>query len=99
MEVLTLLIAIVALVIAIMAFQRTGGIHDLRGQVDDLSQKTEHATKGARDMTADALSRLEAFIRGQQKPSSIGQDTPEFTPPTTDQENLEPPSPSREERP
>jgi hypothetical protein len=96
MDVLTLLIAVVALVIAIMAFQRTGGIHNLRGQMDDLSQKTEHATKGARDMTADALSRLEAFIRGQQKPSSTGQDTPEFKPPTTDQENPEPQSPSRE---
>lgn len=99
MDAVILLIAVVALVIAIMAFQRTGGIHDLRGQMDDLSHKTEHATKGARDMTADALSRLEAFIRGQQKPSSTGQDTPEFTPPTTGQENPEHPSPPREDRP
>jgi len=50
-------------------------------------------------MTADALSRLEAFIRGQQKPSPIGQDTPEFKPPTTDQENPEPQLPSREDKP
>lgn len=68
MDVLTLLIAVVALVLAILAFQRTGGIHDLRRQMDDLSEKTEHATKGAREVTADALGRLETLIRGQQKP-------------------------------
>ncbi len=85
MEVLTLLIAIVALVIAILAFQRTGGIHDLRRQMEDLTEKSEHATKGARDMTADALSRLETFIRGQQKPSPTQQEPLEDTLPTTEQ--------------
>lgn len=100
MDVLTLLIAVVALVIAIMAFQRTGGIHDLRGQMEDLSEKSEHATKGAREMTADALSRLEAVIRGQQKPPSTGQDTSEFKPPSTlGQENQEDKSPSMEDKP
>ena len=79
MDVLTLLVAIVALVVAIMAFQRTGGIHDLRQQMDDLSSKSEHAAKGARDMTADALSRLETFIRGHQPPSSAEEEPP--TPP------------------
>jgi len=70
MDVFTLFIAIVALVIAILAFQRTGGINDLRQQMEDLSAKSEYATKGARDMTTDALGRLEACIRAQQKPSS-----------------------------
>ena len=88
MDVLTLIVAIVALVVAIMAFQRTGGIHDLRQQMDDLSSKSEHATKGARDMTADALSRLETFIRGQQPPSST-----EDEPPTPTQ------TPMREDKP
>lgn len=81
MEVLTLLIAVVALVIAILAFQRTGGIHDLRRQMEDLSEKTEHATKSARDVTADALSRLETFIRGQQKPTASVEEPPEEKPP------------------
>jgi hypothetical protein len=101
MEVLTLLIAVVALVIAILAFQRTGGgIHDLRRQMEDLSEKTEHATKGARDMTADALSRLETFIRGQQKPSSPGHETPEYKPPTTEgHETPEDQPPIREDKP
>jgi len=87
-------------VIAIMAFQRTGGIHDLRRQMEDLSEKSEHATKGARDVTADALSRLETFIRGQQKPSSTDQDTPEDQPPTsTDQETSNDEPQSREQKP
>jgi len=82
MDVLTLLIAIVALVIAILAFQRTGGINDLRQQMEDLSAKSEHAAKGARDMTADALSRLETFIRGQQKPSDGEEESSTPEPPT-----------------
>ena len=82
MDVFTLLVAIVALVIAIMAFQRTGGIYDLRRQMEDLSTKSEHAAKSARDMTADAIGRLEGFIRGQQAPSSPEEETPTSQPPT-----------------
>ncbi|WNM62923.1 hypothetical protein [Candidatus Nitrospira neomarina] len=86
MEILTLVIAIAALVIAIMAFQRTGGgMRDLRRRIEDLTEKSEHATKGARDMTADALSRLETFIRGQQKPSPVQQELLEDEPPSTQQ--------------
>lgn len=86
MELLTLLIAIVALVIAILAFQRTGGgMRDLRRQIEELSEKSEHATKGARDMTADALNRLETFIRGQQKHPPTEQENPKDEPPTTEQ--------------
>jgi hypothetical protein len=81
MDVVTLLIAVVALVIAVMAFQRTGGVHDLRHQMDELSVKSEQATKGVREMTADALNRLETLIRGQQKSSSTSQGTPEGQPP------------------
>ena len=96
MEVLALLIAIVALVIAIMAFQRTGGgMRDLRRQIEDLTEKSEQATKGARDMTADALSRLETFIRGQQKPSPAQQETLKDEPPTTQQT----PPPAEPEQP
>ena len=86
MEVLTLLIAIVALVIAILAFQRTGGgMRDLRRQIEDLREKSEHATKGARDITADALNRLETLIRGQQKPSPTEQEPTNVESPTMEQ--------------
>lgn len=64
MEVVTLLIAVVALVIAVAAYTRTGGIQDLRRQVDSLSS----ASESVRDKTADAIARLEKLIRGREKP-------------------------------
>jgi hypothetical protein len=41
MEILNLIIALVALVIAIFAFQRTGGIKDLRKSTAELLAKME----------------------------------------------------------
>lgn len=63
MEVLTLIIAVVALVIAVAAFVRTGGIRELKGQVQTLSSTTD----SVRDRTADALNRLEHLVRGKDR--------------------------------
>jgi hypothetical protein len=41
MEILNLIVAIVALVIAVMAFQRTGGIKDLRKSTAEVLAKME----------------------------------------------------------
>ena len=41
MEILSLIIAIAALIIAVMAFQRTGGIKDLRKSTAELLVKME----------------------------------------------------------
>lgn len=41
MDILNLVIAIVALVIAVLAFQRTGGIKDLRKSTAELLAKME----------------------------------------------------------
>ncbi|HEN21309.1 MAG: hypothetical protein JXR67_11700 [Bacteroidales bacterium] len=41
MEILNLVIAIVALIIAVLAFQRTGGIKDLRKSTAELLAKME----------------------------------------------------------
>ena len=41
MEILNLIIAIVALVVAVLAFQRTGGIKDLRKSTAELLAKME----------------------------------------------------------
>jgi hypothetical protein len=84
MDIFTLLVAIVALVVASMAFQRTGGIYELRRQMEDLSNKSENAAKGARDMTADALGRLETFIRGQKTPSPGEEEPSTSQPPTSE---------------
>lgn len=66
MEVLTLLISVVALVIATIAFQRTGGLKELKRQVDAASSKSGPV----RDRTADVLERLERIVRGKEKSST-----------------------------
>ena len=76
MEGITLLIAVVALIIAILAYQRTGGTEDLKRhlqstasspelkkQVDSLAAMTD----ALREKTADALDRLEKVIRKTEK--------------------------------
>lgn len=68
MEAVTFIIALVALVLAVIAFLRTRGIGNLRQQFDTLSSKTETA----REKTADALDRLEQVIRGKGKPPEAG---------------------------
>ncbi|MFQ5520155.1 MAG: hypothetical protein ACE5FK_02055 [Candidatus Methylomirabilia bacterium] len=71
MEVVTLIIAVIALVIAAAAFQRTGGIQDVRHQVEILNTRAETA----RERTANTLARLERFIRGKEKtPPEPGQE-------------------------
>lgn len=72
MEALTLLIAVIALGIAIVAFKRTGGIEDLRHQVEGFGSKSEMA----RQKTADALNRLEQLIRGKEKPHTEKEEKP-----------------------
>jgi hypothetical protein len=76
MEGITLLIAVAALIIAILAYQRTGGTvelkrkiesttstEDLKKQVDALSTLTD----SLREKTADALDRLERVVRKTEK--------------------------------
>lgn len=83
MEILTLIIAVVALVIAVLAYMRTGGIEDLRSQVktmgtktDTLRAKTADATESLRVKTADALDRLERTVRGAREPAPPPAPTP-----------------------
>jgi HAMP domain-containing protein len=70
MEIATLIIAVVALVIAVLAYRRTGGIQDLRNQVKAVGPTTETL----RAKTADALDRLERAVRGSRE------ETPPSTP-------------------
>ena len=74
MDVFAVILSLVAIVMAFMALQRTGGIKDLRQQMELMTSKTEDATKGARETTADALRKLEHMIRGQggQPPDTGG---------------------------
>ena len=63
MDAITLIIAIAALVIAVIAFQRTGGIKELRQEVDNLNIRTETV----RERTANILNRFEKMVRGGGK--------------------------------
>jgi hypothetical protein len=64
MDVLTLIIALAALVIAVAAYSRTGGMRELGQQVQSLNA----ASDSVREKTADALARLEQLIRTREKP-------------------------------
>ena len=76
MEAITLLIAVIALIIAILAYQRTGGTAELRQKVEsaipaeDLKKQLNALTMmtdSLREKTADALDRLEKVIRKTEK--------------------------------
>jgi hypothetical protein len=70
MEVLALIIAIIALVVAILAYYKVGGAADLRKQTEALTSVGEtvvKATDSLRDKTADILDRMEGAIRGVEE--------------------------------
>jgi len=76
MEAITLLIAVAALIISILAYQRTGGTADLKHQIEsrtsplDLKKEMDTLvamTDALREKTADALDRLEKAIRKTEK--------------------------------
>jgi len=67
----TLIIAIVALIIAIVAYYRTGGVAALKKQVEGLTNagearvsKTSHSL---REKTANALGKAEEAVRGDKE--------------------------------
>ena len=70
MAVVAIILSLIAIGMAYVALQRTGGMKDLRQQMDPLTSKTEDAAKGAREATADILQRLEHMVRGSGAQSS-----------------------------
>jgi len=75
MATLALIIAVVALVIAIAAYRRTGGVVELQNHIQTLSSTTD----SVRDRTADALNRLEQLVRGgkdRPKPDDRSEPSP-----------------------
>jgi hypothetical protein len=54
MQTLTLIIALAAFVIAVVALYRTGGIRNLREQMDLISTKTEGAAQVTKEATREA---------------------------------------------
>jgi len=79
MEAITLLIAVVALILSILAYQRAGGTTDFKRMLEsrtssgDLKSQVESLvamTDALREKTADALDRLEKVIRKTDKGES-----------------------------
>lgn len=60
---LTFIIAVTALVLAIVAFRRTGGMTGLKEEVDSLDSVTENL----RERTANALEKMEKALRRNDK--------------------------------
>ena len=71
MGTVTLIIAIVALIIAIVAYYRTGGVAALKKQVEAITNAGEtmvsKATDSVRDKTADVLGKVEEAVRGDEE--------------------------------
>jgi len=70
MEILALIISIIALIIAILAYQKVGGVTDLKKQTEVLTSvgnTVAKATDSLRDKTADILDRMEAAVRGTEE--------------------------------
>jgi hypothetical protein len=63
MEIVALILAVVALVVAVLAHRRAGGLRDVRGEIASLSSGLD----SLRGKTADALSRLQRALRPSEK--------------------------------
>jgi hypothetical protein len=73
MEGLALIISIIALIFAVLAYQKVGGLGDKKKQSEFLSQIGDSiiaATAALREKTADALEKLETNLRTPQAPSA-----------------------------
>jgi len=71
METVALIISIVALIIAIVAYSRTGGVADLKKRIEALTDAGEGMVSKAgdslRDKTADMLGKAEDAVRGGEE--------------------------------
>jgi hypothetical protein len=70
MSALALIIAIIALFLAFMAYQKVGGLGDLKKQTEVLTQIGDaiiRATNSLREKTADVLDKLEAGLRAREQ--------------------------------
>jgi len=82
---LAFVISIVALVLAYLAYQRSGGATELKSKVEQLGITTDTL----REKLADALSRMEKAVRrAQDKPSSSDEPSSE-SPKQKDDESKE----------
>ena len=63
MNVLVFLISVIALIFAIVAFRRTGGMTDIKDDINSL----DSITSSFRERTANALEKMEKALRKEEK--------------------------------
>ena len=76
---LALIISIIALYLAFMAYQKVGGLGDRKKQGEALSQIGDaliRATNVVREKTADILDKVEAGLRTKETAASPKKETP-----------------------
>jgi hypothetical protein len=73
---LTLILAVIALVIAILAYQKAGGLADLKKQIEQITSSDEikrsmetlaSATDSIKEKTAEAIGKIEATFKKETK--------------------------------
>ena len=67
MTALTFILSIIALVIAIVAFRRTGGMAEIKDQVDSMDSVTD----SLREKTANAFEKMEKALRKADKEENL----------------------------
>ena len=70
MGAVALIISIIALIIAILAYRKVGGVAGFKKQTEALTHLGDSiakATDSLRDKTADVLDKMEAVIRGREE--------------------------------
>ena len=80
MAALALIIAIIALFLAFLAYQKVGGLGDLKQQTEVLTQIGDaiiKATNSLREKTADVLDKLEAGLRAREPKTGAKKETKE----------------------
>ena len=80
MEALALIIAIIALFLSFLAYQKVGGLGDLKKQTEILTQIGDaliKATNSLREKTADVLDKMEAGLRAREHKTGVKKETKE----------------------
>ena len=67
MDALALIIAIVALIVAGAAFRRTGGLGELKADLESATRALGRGAHAAREKTADLLEHVEEKVRGNDE--------------------------------
>ena len=84
MAALALIISIIALFLAFLAYQKVGGLGDLKKQTEVLTQIGDaiiKATNSLREKTADVLDKLEAGLRSRETKGGTKKEPPAPPPP------------------